>query len=238
MNCTLRRRIGRIFGLPTVAAISMPSILISARRGWVDQPRDAARHRRLARAGFADDAERLAAADRSALTSFTAATTRPPWDWNQRALAIRLEQDSRCCSTRPGPCTGSPLRRRRWLGTERATASAYSPRVDWRSTSSAGALLDDRGRHLHHDDAVGDFGHDAEIMGDEQHAGAWCDSCISRTSLQNLRLRGDVERGGRLVCDQQRRIEYQRRGDHDTLALTAGELVRIGCRSSAPDRAG
>jgi hypothetical protein len=38
---------------------------------------------------------------------------------------------------------------------------------------------------------------------------------------QDLRLGGDIERGGRLVCDQQHRIEHQRDGDHDALALAA-----------------
>ena len=45
--------------------------------------------------------------------------------------------------------------------------------------------------------------------------------------LQDLRLRGDVERGGRLVGDQQRRLERERHRDHDALALAAGELVRV-----------
>ena len=77
-----------------------------------------------------------------------------------------------------------------------------------------------------HDDAVGDLGHHAEVVGDEQHAGA-APLLQLADQLQDLRLRGDVERGGRLVGDQQRGIEHQRRGDHDALALAAGELVRV-----------
>ncbi len=45
---------------------------------------------------------------------------------------------------------------------------------------------------------------------------------------QDLLLRGDVERGGRLVGDQQLRFQHQRHRDHDALALAAGEAVRIG----------
>ena len=46
--------------------------------------------------------------------------------------------------------------------------------------------------------------------------------------LQDLRLDGDVERGGRLVGDQQVGLVGERHGDHDALALAARELMRIG----------
>ena len=45
--------------------------------------------------------------------------------------------------------------------------------------------------------------------------------------VEDLRLQGDVERGGRLVGDQQARVAGQRHRDHDALAHAAGELVRI-----------
>ena len=51
--------------------------------------------------------------------------------------------------------------------------------------------------------------------------------CSSFSSLQDLRLHGDVERGGRLVGDQQVRLVGERHGDHHALALAAGQLVRI-----------
>ena len=44
--------------------------------------------------------------------------------------------------------------------------------------------------------------------------------------VQDLRLDGDVERGGRLVGDQQLRIAGDRHGDHDALAHAAGQLMR------------
>ena len=43
----------------------------------------------------------------------------------------------------------------------------------------------------------------------------------------DLRLHGDVERGGRLVGDQQARIAGERHGDHHALAHAARQLVRI-----------
>ena len=45
--------------------------------------------------------------------------------------------------------------------------------------------------------------------------------------VQDLRLHGDVQRGGRLVGDQQRRVVDQGHRDHRPLAHAAGELVRV-----------
>ena len=87
------------------------------------------------------------------------------------------------------------------------------------------ALLDDLAL-LHHADAVGELAHDAEVVGDEQkrHAEPLLDVLQQR---DDLRLHGDVERGGRLVGDQQIGLVGERHGDHDALALAAGELMRI-----------
>ena len=46
-------------------------------------------------------------------------------------------------------------------------------------------------------------------------------------SVEDLLLRRHVERRGRLVGDQQGRVERERRGDHDALALAARDLVRV-----------
>ena len=73
---------------------------------------------------------------------------------------------------------------------------------------------------------MGDLGHHAEVVGDEQHAGA-APLLQLADQLQDLRLRRHVERRGRLVGDQQRRVEHQGGGDHDALALAARDLVRI-----------
>ena len=50
---------------------------------------------------------------------------------------------------------------------------------------------------------------------------------MSCKQLEDLRLHGDVERGGRLVGDQEIGLVGQRHGDHDALALAAGQLMRI-----------
>ena len=52
--------------------------------------------------------------------------------------------------------------------------------------------------------------------------------CRHFRQLEDLRLNGDVERRGRLVGDQQIGLVGERHGDHDALALSAGELMRIG----------
>ena len=50
--------------------------------------------------------------------------------------------------------------------------------------------------------------------------------------IEDLRLHGHVERGGRLIGDQQVRLVGERHGDHHPLALTAGELMRIGVEAA------
>ena len=80
---------------------------------------------------------------------------------------------------------------------------------------------------FHHHHPIGDLGYDAEIMGDEQHARA-APLLHLLDELEDLRLRRDVERGRRLVGDQQCGVEDQGRRDHHALALAAGDLVRIG----------
>ena len=49
--------------------------------------------------------------------------------------------------------------------------------------------------------------------------------------LEDLRLDGDVERGGGLVGDQQIGLVGERHGDHHALPLPAGELVGVGVES-------
>ena len=79
----------------------------------------------------------------------------------------------------------------------------------------------------HHADPVGDPPHDAEVVGDEQHRHARL-GLEPRQQLEDLRLHGHVERGGRLVGDEEVGLVGERHGDHDALPLPAGELVRIG----------
>ena len=89
-----------------------------------------------------------------------------------------------------------------------------------------GAGLDDLA--LGHDaDPVGHLADDAEVVGDQQHRHAEALLQVLQ-QLQDLGLDGDVEGRGRLVGDQEVRLVGERHGDHDPLALTAGELVREG----------
>ena len=60
--------------------------------------------------------------------------------------------------------------------------------------------------------------------------------CRSFSSFEDLRLHGDVERGGRLVGDQQVGLVGERHRDHHALALPAGQLMRIACQPRWPDR--
>ena len=82
----------------------------------------------------------------------------------------------------------------------------------------------------HHADPRGDALHDAEIVGDEQHRHAEALLQVGEES-EDLRLDGDVEGGRRLVRHQQIRLASERHGDHDALALAAGQFVRIGAHA-------
>ena len=90
------------------------------------------------------------------------------------------------------------------------------------------AFLDDDAV-LHHGDAVGDLGDHAEIMRDEEHGCALAPLQVA-DQREDLRLRGDVERGGRLVGDQYAWIERERHRDHGALALAARQFMRIDRR--------
>ena len=80
---------------------------------------------------------------------------------------------------------------------------------------------------VHHRDPIGPAGHDAEVVGDEQdrHAVAVAQPV---EHLEDLRLHRDVERGRRLVGDQDLGLRGQRDRDHHPLPHAAAELVRVG----------
>ncbi len=54
-----------------------------------------------------------------------------------------------------------------------------------------------------------------------------CSAWSSLDEAEDLRLRRHVERGGRLVGDQERRVVDERHRDHHALAHAARELVRV-----------
>ena len=84
---------------------------------------------------------------------------------------------------------------------------------------------------LHHRDFVADLAGDAQIVGDEDHRHAGLALDLVQ-QLQDLRLDRHVERRDRLVGDQQLRLEHQRPGDADALALPAGKFVRIAAEGA------
>ena len=67
--------------------------------------------------------------------------------------------------------------------------------------------------------------HDRQVVGDEQIGEAEPVLQVEQ-QVDDLRLDRDVERRDRLVGDDQRRVQRERAGDADALALAAGERVR------------
>jgi len=82
----------------------------------------------------------------------------------------------------------------------------------------------------HHHHVVGDLADQPEVVADEQHAHAVA-LAQPRDQLEHLALHRDVERGGRLVGDQQLRLVRDGHRDHHALLLAARELVRIGAQA-------
>ena len=82
---------------------------------------------------------------------------------------------------------------------------------------------------IHHHHVVGDVGDHPEIVGDHQQRHAQLGLQVLHEA-QDLGLDGDVERGGRLVGDQQRRPADQRHRDHRPLAQAARQLERISAQ--------
>jgi hypothetical protein len=80
---------------------------------------------------------------------------------------------------------------------------------------------------IHHRDAIAEPTNDPEIVADEQQ-GHTRFAPKARQQAQNLRLDGDVQRGRRLVEDQERGSASQRRGDQRALLHSTRELVGEG----------
>ena len=78
-------------------------------------------------------------------------------------------------------------------------------------------------------DPVAQLGDHAEVVGDEQDRGAVAVADLAQ-QIEHLGLDRDVERGGRLVGDQQLGAERQAHRDHRPLLHAARELVRVFAR--------
>ena len=89
-----------------------------------------------------------------------------------------------------------------------------------------GALLD-RPARVHDQDPVDHAGDHAEVVGDQHGRRAGLLLC-GLEHLEDLRLHGHVERGGRLVGDDHLGLVGHRDRDDHALAHAAGELVRVG----------
>ena len=89
----------------------------------------------------------------------------------------------------------------------------------------ARADLDDLAE-IHHRDAVADALDHRHVVRDEQEGEAEALLQVEQ-QIADLRLDRDVERRDAFVGDDHLRIERQRAGDADALALAAGEFMRI-----------
>ena len=91
-------------------------------------------------------------------------------------------------------------------------------------------LLDDPPR-VHDRDPPAHRGERREVVGDEDDGQPEALLEVLEQP-QHLRLDHDVERGRRLVGDQQPRLAREREADEHALALAAGELVRVVARAA------
>ncbi|MFM8991380.1 MAG: hypothetical protein ACKOUS_17600, partial [Alphaproteobacteria bacterium] len=88
-----------------------------------------------------------------------------------------------------------------------------------------GAGLDDLAE-IHDGHRVGHLGDHAHVVGDEDD-GQVALALDAADEVEDLRLRRHVERGRRLVGDQERRLADQRHRDHRALPQAALQLERI-----------
>src|SRR5262245_45336489 len=80
---------------------------------------------------------------------------------------------------------------------------------------------------VHHDDVACHLRDHAEVVRDEDDRGAVPALQVAQ-EIEDLGLRGHVDRGGGLVGDQEARPARERHRDHRALAQPAGELPRVG----------
>jgi hypothetical protein len=73
---------------------------------------------------------------------------------------------------------------------------------------------------IHHRHVIAQMFHHAKVMGDKQKGDAEIVAQIGK-QIDDLRLNRDIQRRDRLVGNDKVRVENQRPGNTDTLALTA-----------------
>ncbi len=79
---------------------------------------------------------------------------------------------------------------------------------------------------IHHRHAVAEPCHHPEIMGDEDDGEPEL-FLQGGQKIEDLRLNGHIERGGRLVSDQELGLAGERHRDHHPLAHAPGKLMRV-----------
>src|SRR5690349_8225639 len=79
---------------------------------------------------------------------------------------------------------------------------------------------------VHHRDAVADLADYREVMAHVQHTDPGVVSYLAQ-ECEELLLRSDIERSGRLISHKQFRIARQGNRDHHPLTHAAGEPMRI-----------
>ena len=78
---------------------------------------------------------------------------------------------------------------------------------------------------IHNEHALAQMAHHVQIVADEKESQAQLRAQV-RKQIKNLRLYGNVERGDRLVGNDEIRLARERAGNGNALALSAGEFVR------------
>ena len=87
---------------------------------------------------------------------------------------------------------------------------------------------------IHDRDAVADVAHDGQVVGDEEVGDAEV-ALEVHEQVEDLALHGDVERGDRLVADDERGLQGQGARDADALQLAAGEGGRTAVAQRGVD---
>ena len=111
---------------------------------------------------------------------------------------------------------------RLWVGADQELGVG----VFWREEHAVRRPQFHQRAEIHHRHAVGDVAHHRQVVGDEQQRETQRFLQFVQ-QVHHLRLHGHVEGGDRLVADDELRLQHQRPGDADALALAAGKLVRI-----------
>ncbi|ABA48402.1 hypothetical protein BURPS1710b_2632 [Burkholderia pseudomallei 1710b] len=189
------------------------------------QPEERHRERRLAGARFADDAERLALPHRHARVRHRGEAPRAEPAREARQLLPELHGD---------PARAEHDGRDRQHGRHRALRPAVQQALRVRVLGRIEDPLDrpalDEPALLHHRDPLGEAPHEIQIVRDEQHRHPALGRRVTlqfEQQLDDLRADRHVERGGRLVGEQQARPACERHRDHRALPLAARQLVRI-----------